>query len=94
MNCGNYPNTFKSELVEKVFKFAHKRPIIYWMDYFNYDKFIDNTKDNWRSDEIRFKKEELLDEIASLKRIDYEMRLRYNVLNYLDHRYYFILIKM
>ena len=62
--------TFKNELFNKVFKSAHTRPVIYWMNYTR-DRFVDNTKDRWRKDQDIQNKEDLLDEIAGLKRFDY-----------------------
>lgn len=76
MNCGNQPIAFKEELERKVFKYAHKRPIIYFQHY-NRDRFIDNTKDRWRKCIDIFNKEDMLDELF-LKARQYENKILYN----------------
>jgi len=75
--------TFKKELFNKVFEYAHKRPVIYWMNYTK-DRFIDNTKDRWRKDQDIQNKEDLLDEIADLKRFDYFVNEKFHNLGYID----------
>ena len=86
MNCGNYPSTFRAQLKNKVFKYEHNSPIIYWTEI---DGFIDNTKDRWRSDEMILKRELLLGSIWNMKQLDSEINYRYDKHGYLDYKYYF-----
>lgn len=55
----------------------------------NWDGFIDNTKDRWRSDEMICKKELLLDDIGEMKHIDYHINYLYYKNSYLELKYYF-----
>jgi hypothetical protein len=76
-------NTFKEELFYKVFKYVHKRPVIYWMN--EIDRFVDNTKDRWRKDQDLQNKEDLLDEFfAELKKFDYWTNDQFYNLGYID----------
>jgi hypothetical protein len=86
MNCGKYPATFRKQLENKVFKYEHNSPIIYWMSI---DGFVDNTKDRWRSDEMCLNRELLLDSIWNMKRLDSYINRRYERDGYLDYKYYF-----
>jgi len=76
MNCGKNPKAFKRELERKVLNYAHKRPIIYFQ-HWTRDRFIDNTKDRWRSGRDIVNKENMLDELF-LKARQYENKIKYN----------------
>jgi hypothetical protein len=88
MNCGKNPKAFKRELERKVLNYAHKRPIIYFQ-HWTRDRFIDNTKDRWRSERDIVNKEDMLDEIANMTRLDYYINEKYDRLGYLDINLYF-----
>ena len=76
--------TFKRELHNKVFRYAHKKPIIYFMTY-SPDKFIDNTKDRWREDkDLLRNRGKLLDDINQLSRFDYWVNREFYEIGYLD----------
>ena len=85
--------TFKKELFTKVFRFAHKRPVIYWMNYNTRDRFVDNTKDRWRKDQDLQNKEDLLDEISELKRYNYWVNSKFNETGMIDTSYMLRMIK-
>jgi len=84
---------FKKELYNKVFEFAHKRPVIYWMNYTR-DRFVDNTKDRWRKDQDIQNKVDLIDEIANLKRLNYWTNSEFDNLGYLETSYILSQIKL
>ena len=86
MNCGNLPATFKVELERKVNK--TRKPIIYFQHYTR-DRFIDNTKDRWRSGRDIINKSDMLDQIANMSRLDYYINEKYDRLGYLDINQYF-----
>lgn len=85
MNCGLNPNTFRYELLTKVFSSSYK-PIIYWKDR---DGFIDNSNDRWIKDSQLCKKVTLLNKIANIKRRDYDFNTKYISNGYLDIEDYF-----